>query len=259
MATAPVANLNLSIDELASELDRTGFVCLEDVVSPDWLRDARADVESSLSRYGENDFCVINPGKENGSPAQRFVSDPVVCATFERLVSARYPRVVAEGEEIDSALRVLAGPERAASSFVFHYDASVVTMLVPIFIPDVGPGRSGEFVIFPNMRPVRRSSLMNIADKIAVQNRLYRWRMVRKFSNAPEKYSVVLKPGNVYFLWGYRCYHGNAPCATDTVRATLLLHYGDPHKGSPLINTAKAVKRWLAPSTETTEAAVMRF
>ncbi len=259
MATTPVATLDVSIAEVASELDRTGFVCLKGVVSPAWLRDARASVDSSLAQYGQTDFCIINPNKENGTPAHRFVSDPAVRSTLSGLALARCPRGVTEYEEIYSVLRVLAGPERAASSFVFHYDAAVITMLVPLYIPDAGPGRSGELVVFPNKRPFRRSALRNIVDKIAVQNPLYRKRMVRKLNSAPEKYSVVLEPGNAYLFWGYRTYHGNAPCATDTVRATILLHYGNPHNRSPLVNDAKAVKLWLAPSSEHTEAAVVKL
>jgi hypothetical protein len=259
MTVEQVAQLDVSIAELAIELDRTGFVCLEGVVSEDWMRDARADVESNLARYGQNDICIINPAKESGTPAARFVSDAAVRATMCGLASARCPREVAEAEEIETVLRVLAGPERAATSFAFHYDATVITMLVPLFIPEAGPGRSGELIVFPNARPFRRSALMNIADKITVQNPLYRKRMERKMKRAPEKYAVVLKPGNAYLFWGYRTYHGNGPCATSTLRATLLVHYGDPHHGSPLINAAKAVKLFLAPSTAHTETAVVRL
>lgn len=175
------------------------------------------------------------------------------------LASARSPRKIAEAEEIETCLRVLAGPERAATSFAFHYDATVNTMLVPLFIPEAGAGQSGELIVFPNWRPLRRSALMNIADKFIVQNPLYPKRMERKSKRAHEKYSVALKPGNVYLFWGYRTYHGNGPCAANTLRATLLVHYGDPHHGSPLIKAAKAVKLWLAPSTAHTEAAVVRL
>jgi hypothetical protein len=259
MATDPVASLDISIAEVASELDRTGFLCLKDVVSQAWLQDARASVESSLAEYGETDFCIVNPGKETGTPAYRFISDPGVRATMYGLVSARWPRAVVEGEEIETVLRVLSGPERAVTSFAFHYDAAVITMLVPLFIPAAGPGQSGELVVFANQRPFRRSALLNIGDKIAAQNPLYRKYMVRKLRRAREKYSVVLEPGNVYLFWGYRTYHGNGPCATNTVRATLLLHLGDPHYGSPIINAAKAVKLFLAPSSEHTEATVVRL
>jgi hypothetical protein len=259
MTVGRVAQLDVSLAELASELDRTGFVCLEGVIADDWLREARADVESKLARYGRNDFCIINPAKESGTPADRFVSDAAVRATMIGLASARCPREVAEAEEIETVLRVLAGPERAATSFAFHYDAAAITMLVPLFIPEAGAGRSGELIVFPNWRPFRRSALLNITDKMSVQNPLYRKRMERKLKRAPEKYSVVLKPGNVYLFWGYRTYHGNGPCATNTLRATLLVHCGDPHHGSPLINAAKTVKLWLAPSTEHTEAAVVKL
>lgn len=259
MAAAQVAKLDLAITDIARELDRTGFVCLKDVVSPAWLQGARATVDASLAEYGETDFCIVDPGKETGTPAHDFISDRDVRATMSGLVSARWPRAYVEGEEIETVLRVLAGPERAVTSYAFHYDRTVITMLVPIYIPNAGAGRSGELAVFANKRPFRRSALMNIVDKFAAQNPLYRKRTVRKLRRAPEKYSVVLEPGNVYLFWGYRTYHGNGPCATDTVRATLLLHLGDPHHGSPIINAAKAVKLFLAPSSERTETAIMKL
>ena len=40
MTPAPIVDLDLSIADLAERLDRTGFVCLEDVVSPRWLEEA---------------------------------------------------------------------------------------------------------------------------------------------------------------------------------------------------------------------------
>ncbi|WP_457148058.1 hypothetical protein [Mycobacterium sp. URHB0021] len=259
MATTRVADLDLSVTDIARKLDRTGFLCLKDVVSPAWLAEARAGVDASLAEYGETDFCVVNPGREAGTPAHRFITDPDVRATMSGLVTDRWPRAFVEDEEIETVLRVLAGPERAATSYAFHYDATVITMLVPLYIPAAGTGRSGELVVFANKRPFRRSAVMNIVDKIAAQNPLYRKYAVRKLRRAPEKYSVVLEPGNVYLFWGYRTYHGNGPCATDTVRATLLLHLGDPHHGSPTINAAKALKLFLAPSSERTEATVERL
>jgi hypothetical protein len=153
MTTTPIVDLDVSISELAEELDRTGFVCLENVVSPHWLAEARGHVESSLAEYGEYDFCIIRPTNKKDSPERRFVSDWTVRAIFERLALEGCPAGVAENEEIYSVLRVLAGPEWEASSFRFHYDAAVVTMVVPLFIPAVGAGRSGELVVFPNRRP----------------------------------------------------------------------------------------------------------
>lgn len=80
----PIVDLDVSISELAEELDQTGFVCLENVVSPHWLAGAREYVESSFAEYGEYDFCIIRPTNEKDSPAHRFVSDQTVRAIFER-------------------------------------------------------------------------------------------------------------------------------------------------------------------------------
>lgn len=259
MTAAPIVDLDLSIADLAEKLDRTGFVCLEDVVSPGWLDEAWESVKSSLAKYGEGDLFVIHPDNEESTPAHRFVSDPAVRSILEGLTKARCPQGASEREEIYSVLSVLAGPERRASSYDFHYDAAVVTMLVPLSIPRVGMGKSGELVVWPNARPFRSSVLINIIEKAFVQNRFYRRLMVRQLNRAPDKHSVELKPGNAYLFWGYRTYHGNLPSAPDTVRAALLLHYGNPHRDSAAIAAAKKLRRLLAPSSERTKATVVRF
>jgi hypothetical protein len=132
-------------------------------------------------------------------------------------------------------------------------------MLVPLFIPSAGAGMSGELVVFPNRRPFRRSAIVNVFEKVFAQNRFYRKRIIRNFNRAPEKYSVQLIPGNVYLFWGYRTLHGNLRCAPDTVRATLLLHYGNPHGRHPALVGAKNLRRMVAPSSEHTEATVVRL
>jgi selenocysteine lyase/cysteine desulfurase len=38
--------------EITEELDRSGVVCLEDVVSPEWLMQARADITTFLAGRG---------------------------------------------------------------------------------------------------------------------------------------------------------------------------------------------------------------
>jgi hypothetical protein len=159
MTAAPIVDLDLSIADLAEKLDRTGLVCLEDVVSPCWLDEAWESVKSNLAKYGEEDLFVIHPDYAENTPAHRFVSDPAVRSILEGLAKARCPQGASEREEIYSVLSVLAGPERRASSYDFHYDAAVVTMLVPLSIPRAGMGKSGELVVWPNKRPFRRSVL----------------------------------------------------------------------------------------------------
>jgi hypothetical protein len=243
MVATAMGDLGLSIPEVAERLDRTGFVCLENVISADWLKGARENVKSRLAEYGEHDFCIVRASNETDTPAHGLVSDPEVRAIFENLALARCPRGVGENDEVYSVLRVLAGPEREAASFKFHYDAAVVTMLVPVFIPTEGGGRSGDLILFPNRRPFRRSVSLNIFEKVLTQNGLYRRRILQEFNRAPQKYSIQLKPGNAYLFWGYRTFHGNGPCAPNTLRATLLLHYGNPHGGNSVLAAVKFMRR----------------
>ena len=118
----------------------------------------------------------------------------------------------------------------------FHYDASVVTMLVPIMIPDGDTGASGELVIFPNNRPFRRLVATNICEKVLMQNMYYRRRASRRIH--PEQNVFQLKPGSAYLFWGYRAFHAHMPSAPNAPRVTLLLHYGNPHGRHPALRGA---------------------
>jgi hypothetical protein len=237
----PTLNFDVTVREAAEQLDKDGIICLEDVVSPEWLELARESVQSYLAANGEHDSVVYRPGDERNSPAHQIVQDPKVQALVKRLTAAGCPEASNDNRSIHSVLRVLAGPVREERETMFHYDASTLTIIIPIYIPEGVRGFSGELVVFPNGRPFRRFVISNILDKVLTQNRLYRWRLMRLFNRKPEKYLVQMKPGSVYLFWGYRTMHGNLPCAPDKLRVTLLLHYGDPHGGSLALAAAKSL------------------
>lgn len=45
---------------------------------------------------------------------------------------------------------------------------------------------------------------------------------------------LKLIPGNLYLFWGYCSLHANDECHPDLLRATALLHFGNPHHDSAL-------------------------
>jgi hypothetical protein len=120
----------------------------------------------------------------------------------------------------------------------------VITALAPILIPQ-GPKQSaGELVVFANRRGYRRCALFNIIEKAIVQSHWYRNRINRKLAAGDPTNVKYLKPGNLYLFRGYRTYHCDFPVTGDEVRATMLLHYGDPHPASLILkaNTAMQVR-----------------
>ena len=137
--------------------------------------------------------------------------------------------------------QAVTGDER---SLLHHYDKHVITALAPILIPEGPKRRAGELVVFPNRRGYRRFALFNIIEKAIVQSSWYRNRVTRKLAAGDLTNVKYLKPGNLYLFWGYRTYHSNFPVAGDAVRATMLLHYGDPHPSSVILkaNTALQVR-----------------
>ncbi len=138
----------------------------------------------------------------------------------------------AYSSEVLKVLRCVQGDSGRRESNCFHYDASLVTVLLPIEIPQEGIDR-GDLIMFPNLRRVRWSVLLNVLEKALLQNALSRKLIsaaIRHRLLRPQRLQLV--PGNLYLFWGYRTLHANEPCDPASRRATAIFHYGDPHAGS---------------------------
>jgi hypothetical protein len=111
---------------------------------------------------------------------------------------------------------------------LFHYDSYVVTVLIPIEIPTAG--MTGDFLMLPNTRRVRKRYAANVIDKVILDNPVSQF-LLRTLTKAnvirPTRIRMV--PGNAYFFWGYRSVHTNEPCDSDRIRATALFHFANPH------------------------------
>jgi hypothetical protein len=226
------------VRDIADELDQNGFACLEEAIPPEWLSLAGAGVRDMLSRHGDRDHFIRSPHGDEHNAEEAFINSPMVEDFLKDLVRTRFPDGTAAEELTGSALRVIAGPRGKGDAWWFHYDASIVTMVVPIVMPDAGRGISGELVGFFNKRPFRRFVLMNIVEKAIAQSRLYRWFILRRAGGNDVGQIVDMEVGNAYLFWGYRTLHANMPCKAGAVRATLLLHFGRLHSGSSVLKTA---------------------
>jgi hypothetical protein len=138
--------------------------------------------------------------------------------------------------------RCLQGDVAQKHSYLFHYDTYVLTVLVPIIIPE--EGMRGDLLLLPNRRPVRRTYLHNLIDKALLDNplsqQLLKLSAIRKRMGAIR---VSLRPGNLYFFWGYRTIHANEPSDPNKIRATALIHFGDPYRGSPTRKFLRNIRR----------------
>jgi hypothetical protein len=216
---------------LANQLDNDGVVRLQGVVSNEWLEAVRVSVTDDIAGHGDGDFFIAQADREIGSPAHQLVSDPALRQLFSDAARLRFPKA-ASAQDIRGSIPVRPGTAPKTRPNLFHYDASVLTMVVPIFIPRATIGTCGELAAFRNKRPFRRFVATHLVDTILTHNPLYRRHITKKVLDAPEKYIVPLQPGDAYMFWGYRTLHGNLVCAPGLLRATLVIQYGQVHSDS---------------------------
>lgn len=212
---------------LVNELDTKGFACIPNYVQPSDLRRMQTFVDSAIKKTG-NEYVHFNGADAvAGSGLEELAHSD----EFIRLIHDLYEQGTgntAENEEFYQVLRCLAGPSGQKNSLIFHYDSYVVTALIPIRIPS--EGLAGDLLMYPNTRAIRSNYLMNAVDKVLLDNPLTQ-KILRNRIGAKhlKPIRIKMKPGNLYFFWGYRSIHTNEPCDPDKVRATALFHYKNPH------------------------------
>jgi hypothetical protein len=235
------AAVEMSADDVVDEISTAGVACLRDVVTEDWLEAARDGVESYLPINDGHELFIENFAADEGSFARRLVADERLEQLLKSVVTAACPQLNVHDQSAQSSLRILAGPGPAGRPLWFHYDATVVTLVVPIIIPDAGSGNSGELILYPNRRPYRRFAVWNIGEKLITQSDAYRRRFVQGRDGGADATVVPLQAGNVYLFWGYRSYHATLPFPADALRVTLVLHFGALHRGNRMLAAAKSL------------------
>ncbi|MDT5066009.1 MAG: hypothetical protein QOJ95_1421 [Mycobacterium sp.] len=222
---------------LADQLDERGVVRLRDLVTAEWLATMRESVLSSVARHGDGDLFITRPDQEIGSPAHQLMSDPELRRLLDEVARLRRPNAgPIQKFECNIPVRNGIGPKFRSN--LFHYDPSVLTVVVPIFIPRNTVGRCGELAAFGNKRPFRRFVATHLMEAALTHNPLYRRHLVKKIDEDPQKYLLELHPGDGYVFWGYRQLHGNVICEPGLLRATLVIAFGEVHAGSWAIKAA---------------------
>lgn len=213
---------------LAAAMERQGFATIPNFVSPENLERMRAFVNRAIEGTGGEYVSFTGPDTVEGSGLDELAHDPSFRSLMERIYEAGTGRVP-PSQPFYQVLRCLAGQGAKRNSYLFHYDSYVITALVPIVVPS--SGLSGDLLMLPNTRGIRRTYLFNVIDKLVLDNKLSQvvLKQMTLKGLLPIK-RIKMVPGTMYFFWGYRTIHTNEPCDPDKVRSTALFHYANPHK-----------------------------
>ena len=232
MELALIATPDDAIDRLVADIDRHGYGCLSDYIPSASLATMRAFVSSALSRSSGEYVGFTGASAVAGSTLDTIAASE----EFQHLMRRIYERGTgreAPPVQFYQVLRCLSGRTAKKHSLNFHFDSYVVTALIPVEIPT--RGKTGDLVMLPNTRRIRRSYAANLIDKLLLDNALSQF-LLRSLMALHLLPLVRIKPvpGNIYFFWGYRSIHTNEACDPDKVRATALFHFADPHAADGL-------------------------
>ncbi|MBP1848071.1 hypothetical protein J2046_006361 [Rhizobium petrolearium] len=212
---------------IAQRIDKDGIYCAPDFLSADDLGKLQNFVTAAIA-LGGNQSVSLASHQLSGSGLDELGNSDEFKALFSRLYFVSLGRQAPE-VKFYQILRCLTGRSIAKHSLMFHYDSYVITALVPVQIPQ--SGKRGDFLIIPNTRKIRSNYVLNLADKVILDNVLMQ-RSLRRRACGANINRISMVPGNLYLFWGYRSIHTNEPVDEDAVRATALFHYADPHADS---------------------------
>jgi hypothetical protein len=145
-------------------------------------------------------------------------------------------------DEIYSVLRVIKNKRIHKESFQFHFDAHLITILVPIIIPKRKKSNNGHLLLSPNLRKIHKLIIINILQKIYYQiilKKIFPTKFLQKWLKFRK---IVLKPRSILLFNGYRSLHGNLDIDQRDTRATFLFHYYDLFPNSKLVKVNRFLR-----------------
>ena len=141
-----------AVRDLAAEIEARGFAVLPDYLGQAALEKLQAFARRRVLEAG-GEYTAAN-GREavSGTLLADLPDQPEFVGLLRRLYEAATGKS-APRQAMHQVLRCLAGRTALKECFIFHYDSYVVTLLLPILIPD--QGQRGDLLLWPNLRGVR--------------------------------------------------------------------------------------------------------
>lgn len=117
----------------------------------------------------------------------------------------------------------------------YHYDASLVTLVLPIQI-STNDSEKEIFSLVPNNRGLRKSVLFNLIEKSFYQNFFTQFLINKLIKKKLLFKPVTVLANNCFFIFnGYRTLHATFPLMKDESISLYLIHFGNPHHRSILL------------------------
>lgn len=240
------------IQALTAAIDQNGYAVLPGWASSEQLAQLQAMVFAAVAAAGNSYVALTGSQAVAGTVLHEWGSSPVFLDLCQRIVAAATGRR-SKDSRMQQVLRCLTGDRGRRESLIFHYDSYVLTTIMPVCVPE--KGSPGDLLMLPSKRPLRSNYVLNVLDKLLVDNRFTQRWLARTYQKKPTRFTQIqMLPGNMYLFWGYRSLHTNLPADPSGVRATAVFHYDNLHGTSSL---AGRIRRTLGMEKPDTKPAAM--
>jgi hypothetical protein len=207
------------VNGIRAQMDEKGLAVLDDFVHPDFLEELRGSVDQLTP------LCYQNVKRKylHGSDLQNTGFWEVAFSDFVLKLSndiLKNFNVQVESKDIHPLVNILLGDQGQDTVHGWHFDATYLTIAMPVVMPPPTGERDGKFRIWPNVRQFSQSKLQNKMYARLVKTNLFQ-RMAKNFA-------INFVPGSLYFFYGFRSYHGTDDLDGQQLRANCLINFGGP-------------------------------
>ena len=219
----------IDTNQIKKIINEDGFYCLKDFINNEELSILREFVDSKIKENNNQYFFLTSENSQ-----KTLLNNDNFFQKIEILlkkITTEYNYLNRENENLYKVLRVVTGKKSKKVSLDFHFDAHLLTLLIPIYIPNRINADNGNLIIIKNLRNITKNIFKNV--------------LINKKLSKTE--TLYLKPGNAYIFNGFRTLHANLNIDPRDIRATILVHYYDIFKDSFLVkkNREMRIKREL--------------
>jgi len=231
----------MNFQEIKKNIDAKGYHVEENFFSNVEVELLRNFVDTKLKENNYQYFFLTSNTIENN-----LLNNKLFFEKIDKLLKSltiEFVKKINLKDEIYKVLRVVTGKKSNKVSLKYHFDAHLLTLLIPIYIPNRENSENGNLVIYRNLRKLHKNMLRNILEKIFFQSWLFskilKLNYVKKQLN---EHILKLNPGNVYIFNGFRTLHTNLNIDPVDIRATLLVHYHDVFADSFLVKLNREIR-----------------
>jgi hypothetical protein len=207
------------VREVKLMLEGDGLATLDSFLDPAFLSQLQASIAPLTARcYAGGKRRPLIGGDLEGTLFYEVTFSRFILQLANDLLSGF--DVHLEPQDAHPVLNILTGAEGQDQVKDWHFDATYLTIVMPVIVPSPAAGQDGKFRIWPNVRQFSQNKMLD-----RVYRNLARLNIVRR---AVRNFAVNLIPGNLYFFYGFRCYHGVGELDPNQLRAVCLMNYGGP-------------------------------